>query len=97
METNRVKVNIKLNGDIIPFNMHPDDEPFYREAAIKISEKFVELQNKYGSVTKSEVLLGAVAIEAMVNALQAHENYERLKTEISGRLESIDKRLTNTI
>lgn len=94
METERVKVNIKLNGDIIPFTMHPSDEPFYRDAALKISDKLAELQNKYGAVTKAEVLLGAVAVEAMVNALQAHENYERLKAEVNGRIVSIDERLT---
>jgi len=97
METEKVKVNIKLNGELIPFSIHADDEPFYRDAAAKIAEKLAELQNKYGSVTKAEVLLAAVAVEAMVDALQAHTSYERLKVEVGTRLQSIDARLTTRI
>ncbi|KPM49192.1 cell division protein ZapA [Jiulongibacter sediminis] len=93
MEAEKVKANIKVNGENIPLIVAKNDEPFFREAAIKINEKLAELQNKYGASASSEVLITTVAIEAMVDALQAFDNYQRLQHEISDRLQQINGRL----
>ncbi|MGR3809029.1 cell division protein ZapA [Jiulongibacter sp. NS-SX5] len=93
MEANKVKANLKVNGETIPFIVAKDDEPFFREAAIKINEKLAELQNKYGASASSEVLVTTVAIEAMVDALQAYRNYQRLQEEVNDRVNQINGRL----
>ena len=93
MELEKVKSNIKINGENIPFVLVAEDEPFFREAAIKINERLAELQNKYGAVASTEVLVSTTAIEAMVDALKAHQNYQRLRNEIDDRLAKIDGRL----
>jgi CHASE1-domain containing sensor protein len=46
-------------------------------------------------VANFEHLLSAVAVEAMVDALQAHQNYTRLRTEVNSRLMQIDSRITD--
>lgn len=94
MDSEKIRANVKINGDPIPFVLAPSDEPYFREAAKQINDKLAELQNKYGSLASSEMLLSTIAVEAMVDALQVHENYERLKEELSGRLEQIDERLS---
>jgi cell division protein ZapA (FtsZ GTPase activity inhibitor) len=94
MDLNKTKVNIKINGETLPFLVGAEDEPYYREAAIKINERLAVLQNKYGAVANFEHLLSAVAVEAMVDALQAHQNYTRLRTEVNSRLMQIDNRIS---
>ncbi len=93
MESEKIRANIKINGEALPFLLTPSDEPYFREAAIKINERLAELHNKYGAVANFEHLLSTVAVEAMVDALQADENYNRLRGEIDGRLQQIDARL----
>jgi cell division protein ZapA (FtsZ GTPase activity inhibitor) len=94
MESEKIKANIKINGEALPFLLKPEDEPFFREAAIKINERLAVLHNKYGAVANFEHLLSIVAVEAMVDALQAHQNYTRLRTDVNSRLQQIDSRIT---
>ncbi|WP_341224653.1 cell division protein ZapA [uncultured Arcticibacterium sp.] len=93
MESEKIKANIRINGEPIPFLLSPEEEPYFREAAIKINDRLAVLHNKYGAVANFEDLLSTVAVEAMVDALQAHKNYEKLRNEVNGRLEQIDSRL----
>lgn len=93
MESEKIKANIKINGETLPFLLSPSDEPDFRDAAVKINERLAVLHNKYGAVANFEHLVSTVAVEAMVDAIQAHQNYERLRAEINSRLEQIDARL----
>ena len=95
MESENVKANIKINGEVLPFLLAAEDEPYFREAAIKVNDKLAELKNKYGALASFQKLISTVAVEAMVDALQAHENYTRLKEQIDSRIEQIDSRLGN--
>ncbi|UBM58936.1 cell division protein ZapA [Marinilongibacter aquaticus] len=92
MSSEKIKANIKLNGEVVPFILNREDEPFYREAAIKINDKLAELHNKYGARASSEVLMSAVAVEAMVDAIQAHQNYQKLRSAIDQKLDHINGR-----
>lgn len=82
MSVQKAKVNLKISGNVLPFLVEGDSEPIYREAASLINERMASLQNQYGNRANAEQLQGVIAVEAVVDALKAHENYTKLRQSL---------------
>jgi cell division protein ZapA (FtsZ GTPase activity inhibitor) len=89
MSVQKSKVNLNIAGNTLPFLVHEAYEPLYRVAAEMINKRMASLQNQYGHKAKAEELQGIIAVEALVDALKAQENYESLQREVNREIDEI--------
>lgn len=82
----KAAVNLQLNDVNVPFKVPAKLEPFYRDAGDLFEERLAVLKKQYGTSTTTSVLVSVVAIEALVDALMADDNYTRLKVNLENRL-----------
>ncbi len=90
MVSEKIKANLNVNGELLPFVVDDYTEPYYRNAAKLINERMSELQNRFGAQANSEKLLAVIAVEAAVDALQANDNYLKLRTTIDKQLDTLN-------
>jgi cell division protein ZapA (FtsZ GTPase activity inhibitor) len=95
MESEKIKTVLNINGDLYPFRVKREDEPYFREAKDIINERLASLKNDYSAYTTPEKLMGVVAIEALVDALQVNEKYQKLREVAQERLNNIELRFDN--
>jgi hypothetical protein len=89
MSVVKSKVNLKIGGNHLPFLVPEAHEPLYRLAEEMINKQMAKLQNQYGDRAKAEQLQGIIAVEALVDALQAQENYEKLQKEVNSHVDHL--------
>ncbi|SOE19753.1 Cell division protein ZapA [Spirosomataceae bacterium TFI 002] len=93
MSVNKSKVNLNIGGNHLPFVVPEAHEPLYRKAEEMINKQMAKLQNQYGDRAKAEELQGIIAVEALVDAIQAQENYEKLQKEITSQVDQLAAKL----
>ena len=83
----REVVNLILDDKLVPFIVRGDQEAYYRTAGELFNNRLAVLKNKYSGLTSSsDILIHALAIEALVDALQADHNYLHLKNAVEKKL-----------
>lgn len=82
----KAAVNLQLNDVKVPFKVSKAVEPYYRDAGDLFNERLAVLKKQYGTSTTTSVLVSVVAIEALVDAIMADENYTKLKLILETRL-----------
>lgn len=83
------KVNLNIGGSHLPFLVPETQEPLYRVAEEMINKRMATLQNQYGDKAKAEDLQGIIAVEALVDAIKAHEDYENLQKEVNAHVDGL--------
>ncbi len=93
MVSEKIKANLTVNGEQLPFVIDEYLEPYYRNAAKLINERMSELQNRFGTQANSEKLLAVIAVESVVDALQADDNYQLLRKRVNEQLDSLEAKV----
>ncbi|MFN3783265.1 MAG: cell division protein ZapA [Spirosomataceae bacterium] len=88
MESDKKEVvNLILDDKLVPFIVRGDLESYYRTAGELFNNRLAVLKNKYsGLASSNDILIHALAIEALVDALQADHNYLHLKNAMTKKL-----------
>jgi cell division protein ZapA (FtsZ GTPase activity inhibitor) len=95
MEPDKAKVVIKLNGKLIPFVVDNADEPYFREANDMLSDRLATLQSDYSAHADTQMLVSVLAVEALVDGLKVNERYQKLRSEVQGRLDIIQDKFND--
>lgn len=95
MEPDKAKVVIKLNGKLIPFVVDNSDEPYFREANDMLSDRLATLQSDYSAHADIQMLVSVLAVEALVDGLKVNERYQKLRSEVQGRLDMIQDKFND--
>lgn len=94
-EDEKAAVNLQLNDVKVPFKVRKAVEPFYRDAGDLFNERLAVLKKQYGTSTTTSVLVSVVAIEALVDAIMADQNYTKLKVTMESRLQEFSDNNTS--
>jgi cell division protein ZapA (FtsZ GTPase activity inhibitor) len=95
MDDKKHKMVFKLSGEQITFLVDKADEPYFSDARSLLNQRMSELSQKYAAFTHTKQLIASLAIEALVDGLKVNDKYQRLKTEVDNRLNTLHNKFEN--
>ena len=85
----------KLNGEQITFWVDKADEPYFSDARSLLNQRMNELSQKHATFTHTKQLIASLAVEALVDGLIVNDKYQRLKSEVNDRLNTLQSKFEN--
>jgi cell division protein ZapA (FtsZ GTPase activity inhibitor) len=88
------RVNLKVAEKALSFRVGDvTEESYFRIAGELVNNRLAELNKQYGHRMDLQHRLILVAIEALVDAQKAQNNYEKLQTEVEKQLNELESRI----
>lgn len=91
MSENTAKVNLRINGVIVPFEVPSELEPLYRKAERLLEQRTVELNKQFALRMTPLQVATTVAVEAMLDALKLQNEYEAFQKEIAEFIKALNQ------